>query len=45
MLPRPFNLWIGASVKYYALLGTILDDLAVVLVGMGLYIAWADFTQ
>jgi hypothetical protein len=29
VLPPPFNLYLGAAVKYYGLAGTILDDLAV----------------
>jgi hypothetical protein len=40
MIPAPFNLYISAGLKYWALAGTVADDLAVLIVGIGLYIAW-----
>jgi len=43
MIPHPFGLWIGASIKYYALAGQILDDLSIVIVALGLVIVWHSY--
>ena len=43
MLPPPFNIYAGAAVKYYSMFGVILDDLSILVVGIGavvVYHAW-----
>lgn len=42
-LPPKIGLYLRTGLKYWALLGTLLDDLAVLIVACGLCVAWSDF--
>ena len=42
-LPPQVKVFVHTGLKYWALLGTLLDDLAVLLLFIGLLVAYADW--
>ena len=42
-LPPKYGLYLRTGLKYWALLGTLLDDLAILVLCIGLCVAYADF--